>query len=266
MIGELVGLLSSADVRLLMLALAIYISSIFLAALRWTIASGAPLSKLPSFLEALLVGTFANNLISLSGAAGEATRVGWARLRTGLPLPRLLAGALAERAGDLLVGALYLLVALHAFSSVLLVSAHLRSLLGEAARAVRELASRPRLVMPLLALTLLIWLLDSLRILLVAFSFGVQASFPLAAALTLIGVLARLPPVPAGVGVLEGGYAGVMVAYGLSLGQAVSIILAERLITTVLPSVAGGAITIYRGGLGIVRALRGARLEDSLRD
>ncbi|MCS7107176.1 MAG: flippase-like domain-containing protein [Acidilobaceae archaeon] len=269
MLVETLDVLSRASASLLILAIAIYSLSICLAGLRWTIATRAPLSKAWVFVEALLVGTFVNNVLSFSGAAGEVGRVGWAKLRTDVPLHRLVAGALAERALDFLMGALYFLLAAQ-FLKTLLPALLLRrggSQVVQAVRAAKEVASEPRLFLLILLLSAAIWLLDSLRLLLISLSFGAQISFLLAVTLTLIGVLARFTPVPAGLGFMEGGFAGAMIAYGLSVGEAASIIVAERFISTLLPSLVGGLLVAYRGGLSTLKAVtRGGSLEDSLRN
>lgn len=269
MLEETIRVLSGASPQLLILATLVYFFSICLAGLRWTLATRVSLNNLWALVEALFVGTFVNNVLSFSGAAGEVSRVGWAKLRTDIPLHKLVAGALAERALDFLMGAVYLLIAAQFLKTVLPVFLLRRTgdQVRQIARAAREIASEPKLLLLILLLSVSIWILDSLRLLLISLSFGAQVSFLLAATLTLIGVLVRLIPVPAGLGFMEGGFAGAMIAYGLSVGEVASIIIAERFITTLLPSLAGGLLVLYRGGLAALKlATRRESLEDSLRD
>ena len=55
----------------------------------------------------------------------------------------------------------------------------------------------------------------------------------------LIGYLANLIPVPGGFGVLEGGLAGTLIAYGAPAGQAAAAVIVYHAVAFWMPSLGG---------------------------
>lgn len=263
-----VEVVSSAAPHLLGVAICIYAISVLIASARWLIASRHPLSlsSITSFSEAILVGTFFNNLISFYGVSGELGRIAWASLRTRASYSRLLAGALSERLTEAVVALFYLLIVSSMIGIKVPLFASIRVRMSEAKESIRELLNRPRDLMLLLLASVAIYALDTARILFIAMSFGIEMSVTIAMTLTLIGVVSRFVPIPAGAGVLEGGFVGTMTAFGYSVREGVMVVIGERLISTLLPSALGGLIVLRSGGVAAFKAIvRGMKNEGGVR-
>jgi len=264
-LGELAG---RASLELLALAIAIYTLSLIVSAVRWLTASKLSYSgrNVLGTMESLLVGIFANNILTFYNIVGEAVRVAWASFRLRVESTRLLAGALAERASELPVAFAYLALSATPIAKVTLVGLiaipSLKSYAFNMWRAFKDLASSPQRLLAVLALSIAIWLMDTLRIVTVAYAFGINIEFTAALGLTVIHVASRFSPTPAGLGVLEGGFLGYLRLLGVPVSDAILIVLGERLVSTIIPSALGALIVFYRGGLGVLRsALRGAAFE-----
>ncbi|MEM2224185.1 MAG: lysylphosphatidylglycerol synthase domain-containing protein [Acidilobaceae archaeon] len=272
-IDVVLSVASRASLYFLMLAMIVYFISVLISSLRWLIASRLDIkfSNVLALSEALLVGTFVNNLLSFYNIAGEAARVGWASLRVrSSSSSKLLAGALAERATELIVAILYISLAVYSgFKFTLLILASTIGFRGYALgvlSALKDLISNPKAFSSILILSASMWLLDSLRIFVVGLSLGIYMSLGLAIVLTITHILSRFSPIPAGLGVLEGGFIGIMTLAGYSVTDALLVVTGERIVSTIIPTSIGGLIVFYRGGLGVLRtAIRGVRVEDSSR-
>ncbi|MEM4656564.1 MAG: lysylphosphatidylglycerol synthase domain-containing protein [Acidilobaceae archaeon] len=272
-IDVVLSVASRASLYFLMLAMIVYFISVLISSLRWLIASRLDIkfSTVLALSEALLVGTFVNNLLSFYNIAGEAARVGWASLRVrSSSSSKLLAGALAERATELIVAILYISLAVYSgFKFTLLILASTIGFRGYALgvlSALKDLISNPKAFSSILILSASMWLLDSLRIFVVGLSLGIYMSLGLAIVLTITHILSRFSPIPAGLGVLEGGFIGFMTLAGYSVTDALLVVTGERIVSTIIPTSIGGLIVFYRGGLGVLRtAIRGVRVEDSSR-
>ncbi|MEM1939495.1 MAG: lysylphosphatidylglycerol synthase domain-containing protein [Acidilobaceae archaeon] len=272
-IDVVLSVASRASLYFLMLAMIVYFISVLISSLRWLIASRLDIkfSNVLALSEALLVGTFVNNLLSFYNIAGEAARVGWASLRVrSSSSSKLLAGALAERATELIVAIPYISLAVYSgFKFTLLTLASTIGFRGYALgvlSALKDLISNPKAFFSILILSASMWLLDSLRIFVVGLSLGIYMSLGLAIVLTITHILSRFSPIPAGLGVLEGGFIGIMTLAGYSVTDALLVVTGERIVSTIIPTSIGGLIVFYRGGLGVLRtAIRGVRVEDSSR-
>jgi hypothetical protein len=82
-----------------------------------------------------------------------------------------------------------------------------------------------------------------------AAAFGSHIGFQPLALAYLVGQLAGEIPIPGGLGAVDGGLIGALVAYGLSSSLAVASSLAYRAIALAIPVVFGGmaAISLTRG-------------------
>jgi uncharacterized membrane protein YbhN (UPF0104 family) len=257
-----------SNASFLALAILVYILSLLVSSFRWLTASRLSYStfNIVGASESLLVGIFVNNLLTFYNVTGELARIGWASLRLRVESARLLVGALAERASELPVALLYLSLSTGSLFKLSLLSlAVIPSLKGYASgmfKAVRDLASSPSRLALVLLLSLTIWVLDTTRILLVASAFNVSLALTAALGLTVIHVASRFSPIPAGVGVLEGGFIGYLRLLGVPLGDATLIVLGERFVSTLIPTVAGALLVLHRGGISVLRAsIRGVSVE-----
>jgi uncharacterized membrane protein YbhN (UPF0104 family) len=257
-----------SNASFLALAILVYILSLLVSSFRWLTASRLSYStfNIVGASESLLVGVFVNNLLTFYNVTGELARIGWASLRLRVESARLLVGALAERASELPVALLYLSLSTGSLFKLSLLSLavipSLKSYASGMFKAVRDLASSPSRLALVLLLSLTIWVLDTTRILLVASAFNVSLAFTAALGLTVIHVASRFSPIPAGVGVLEGGFIGYLRLLGVPLGDATLIVLGERFVSTLIPTVAGALLVLHRGGISVLRAsIRGVSVE-----
>jgi uncharacterized membrane protein YbhN (UPF0104 family) len=257
-----------SNASFLALAILVYLLSLLVSAFRWLTASRLSYStfNIVGASESLLVGIFVNNLLTFYNVTGELARIGWASLRLRVESARLLVGALAERASELPVALLYLSLSTGSLFKLsllsLAVTPSLKSYASGMFKAVRDLASSPSRLALVLLLSLTLWVLDTTRILLVASAFNVSLALTAALGLTVIHVASRFSPIPAGVGVLEGGFIGYLRLLGVPLGDATLIVLGERLVSTLIPTVAGAILVLYRGGISVLRAsIRGVSVE-----
>lgn len=257
-----------SNASFLALAILVYISSLLVSAFRWLTASRLSYStfNIVGASESLLVGIFVNNLLTFYNVTGELARIGWASLRLRVESARLLVGALAERASELPVALLYLSLSTGSLFKLsllsLAVTPSLKSYASGMFKAVRDLASSPSRLALVLLLSLTMWVLDTIRILLVASAFNVSLALTAAIGLTVIHVASRFSPTPAGVGVLEGGFIGYLRLLGVPLGDATLIVLGERFVSTLIPTVAGALLVLHRGGIRVLRAsIRGVSVE-----
>jgi hypothetical protein len=257
-----------SNASFLALAILVYLLSLLVSAFRWLTASRLSYStfNIVGASESLLVGIFVNNLLTFYNVTGELARIGWASLRLRVESARLLVGALAERASELPVALLYLSLSTGSLFKLsllsLAVTPSLKSYASGMFKAVRDLASSPSRLALVLLLSLTLWVLDTTRILLVASAFNVSLALTAALGLTVIHVASRFSPIPAGVGVLEGGFIGYLRLLGVPLGDATLIVLGERFVSTLIPTVAGALIVLHRGGTRVLRAsIRGVSVE-----
>ncbi len=268
-IVEYAGLvLERSEASFLVLAALLYALSLLVSAVRWLIASRLPCSSsnIVGVVESLLVGIFVNNLLTFYNVTGELARVGWASLRLRVESARLLAGALAERVSELPVALLYLSLSTGGILKLsllgLAIAYGLKGYISGVAGAARDLASSPSRLLLVLILSLTIWILDTSRIITVASAFNVDLAFTTALGLTVIHVVSRFSPTPAGIGVLEGGFIGYLKLVGVPLSDATLIVLGERLISTIIPTLTGAILVFYRGGVSVLRvAIKGVSIE-----
>ena len=96
-------------------------------------------------------------------------------------------------------------------------------------------------------------------------AFGGQVGFQPLALAYLVGQLAGEIPIPGGLGAVDGGLIGALVAYGLSSSLAVASSRAYRAIALAIPVVFGGvaAISLMRG-IRNQKAQTGIRISEPL--
>ncbi|MDM7275346.1 MAG: lysylphosphatidylglycerol synthase transmembrane domain-containing protein [Thermoprotei archaeon] len=262
-VSQLITVLYRVDLKLLAVALLIYIFSLIISSLRWSLASNIDVgvSNVLRLCESLLVGVFVNNIITFYNITGEFSRVLWASGRLKIESSRLLVGALAERASEIPVALAYVFViAPHGLKLAFMGSLQVRGLRDYSKgvlRAFKDLTSNPLKLLTLTAFSLLIYILDTARIYVIGAALGVNLTLTVALALTIIHIISRFSLTPAGLGVLEGGFAGYMVIFGYSLADATLVILGERLVSTVVPTIVGGLIVTRKGGLSMLKHAMG---------
>jgi|Deesub1362B_J571_1020462.scaffolds.fasta_scaffold00881_4 hypothetical protein len=114
--------------------------------------------------------------------------------------------------------------------------------------AFKEGASINRREIPvILALSFLIWILESARLFFVADATGIELSFGVAIFIALAASLLTAFPTPAGLGAVEFGIAGLLILFGIEKEVAISIALLDRLISYWSILVFGGILYAFKG-------------------
>jgi hypothetical protein len=99
----------------------------------------------------------------------------------------------------------------------------------------------------ILALSFLIWILESARLFFVADATGIELSFGVAIFIALAASLLTAFPTPAGLGAVELGIAGLLILFGIEKEIAISIALLDRLISYWSILVFGGILYAFKG-------------------
>ena len=257
-----------ANLGLYLAALIVYQASFLVRTWRWKLLlrnAGEDRATLP-LLPIMVVSFFVNCVVPAK--MGDVYRAYLARLRQRVPVPRALGTIIAERLLDLVVLMSLLLVAgaivFHDRAPVVLVPYVVVGLavclagvgaivVMRAGRGQRFLRLLPEAVfhryesfrmgtvesfrdLPVLvALTAMVWALESGRLALVVYALGDGGSLG-AAQLLLIALVAALlttvPFLPGGLGLVEAGMVGVLVSVGgIGRDAALSIALLDRSIS-----------------------------------
>jgi uncharacterized membrane protein YbhN (UPF0104 family) len=282
-LAQYLDLLHRARWLYIVCAVAVYLVSVLLTALRWqTMIAGvrrAPRAPLGPLRFGSLAAVFVNNVMPGPRVAGEACRV-IVLQRLGLAsLGQAATAAAYERLSELPAVALLAIAALeivgHSIGGRSLsraVPIATLALVGVAvawrplARRWQELATRWTLlgaatVLPsafgaAAALSGTIWLLDVARIRIVAAAFGAPLGVAQTAALSAITIVAGWVPTVGGLGAVEGGLMAGLVGFGVPGAEAVAIVAVERAISFGVGTALGCASLWALGGRGLWRAIR----------
>jgi uncharacterized membrane protein YbhN (UPF0104 family)/glycosyltransferase involved in cell wall biosynthesis len=269
------------------LALALYLFSLWVGALRWQRLLMVMGSRVGVMRLALvnLVGICANNLTLNSRVAGEGARLAALRVTDRVSTDRLVVSTLYERVADFVTGVPIVLMAIPAVwalgASLPVTRSAVGVALGAAVVALLVFAARPRFARLLeahgwrttvaqyavgrstLALTLLcslaIHLQDPLRLMANAAAFGVTLTMSQAALLTVASMFASGIPTVGALGGVEGGLIAALVALKVPFGTAVAITALERLISLVFSTAAGAVAAFWLGGGQLWRRVRGVQ-------
>lgn len=224
----------------------------------------------------ILMGWFANSVAFMR--LGDAFR-GWALSReTGSDFPSSLGTVLAERVQDM--AAVLVLVLIAAvwitaegnskvpgwvlFAAFVLVAALVLGLLvmrlaGE--RLSRRLPGRlesayvnfqrgtldsfsGRTIPPQLALGIVGWLLEIARFYFVADAMGIEISFGIVMFAALANAMLTTIPTPGGFGFVEGGLTGLLILFGLSDSDSISLVAVDRTISWLSVVLFGGTLFV----------------------
>jgi uncharacterized membrane protein YbhN (UPF0104 family) len=101
--------------------------------------------------------------------------------------------------------------------------------------------------------SLVIWLLDVTRIMLVGLAFGVRFNPSQASAVSLVRLGSGLVPIPAGIGVVDGALVGALMWVGLPASTATAVAIMERAIVYAWGTGLGAVALVLRGGLAALK-------------
>lgn len=123
-------------------------------------------------------------------------------------------------------------------------------------RAVTMTALAPRVFAMAAAVSAAVWALDVMRLRAAAAAVGTSVSVGQAVTLSAITVAAGLVPSIGGLGAIEGGLVGGLIAFGVRPAEAAAITAIERAISYGLASIAGAGALSALGGRALWDAAR----------
>ncbi len=290
-LSQAVHRLGEAKLPFVVLALALFLLSLWVGAVRWQrlLATMGCRVRVIRLVLVNLVGICANNMTLNSRVAGEGARLVALHVTDGVGADRLAISTLYERITDAVGGGLVIILALPAAwtlgaslrvtrtaigGAVLLGVVALASVVAGRRLARLPIADRWRTAAAkyavsrsTLALTTLcsvtISIQDPLRLMAVAAAFGVGLSLPQAAMVSAASMFAGGIPAVGALGGIEGGLIAALVALKVDVTTAVAITALERGISLVFSTAAGWGAVAWLGGGRFWRSLSsGGRTAD----
>ncbi|MFZ2498948.1 lysylphosphatidylglycerol synthase transmembrane domain-containing protein [Methanosarcina sp.] len=281
LLGESWRILRETRIRYFTLAFLVYILSVYLFAVRWQnvlSCMGYDL-KAKSLVPVIFGGIFANNLTPASRTGGEPLRIFWVKKQFGISYTNAFISILFERLVEAIPIVMILIYVLYSFplleikflplrnsltlnSTYLLIltflavgisiwgfRAKLNSLLKSVQKNWRQLKKS---FIPALLLSSGVWVLDIIRLKLIALALNLPLSLHIIATVSILYlVLGSLPITPGGLGIVEGGLISILLYFGLPLASASSFVFLERFISFGLSSLIGFLYLFYYGGFKI---------------
>lgn len=281
-LGEILGTLREARLRYVILAVSVYLLSVYLFAVRWqqVLSCVGYDLKATSLVPIYFGAVFVNNVTPGGNmAGGESLRILWANKRFGISYTNAFKTIFFERLVEAIPIALLLVYILYSFpsleikflpliNSLTLKSTHLL-LLASLTVAMAVWFFRAKFVslfrnvqknwnqfkksfIPVILLSCGVWTLDIIRLKLVALALNINLPLSLIVTVSILSfLLGALPLTPGGLGVIEGGLISMLLYFGLPLASAGSFVFLERFISYGVSSIIGFAYLSYYGGFKI---------------
>ncbi|HEY1309147.1 MAG TPA: lysylphosphatidylglycerol synthase transmembrane domain-containing protein [Vicinamibacterales bacterium] len=275
-ISETTAVIAQAKLGLVAAAFAVDTLALFVMAFRWRLLLHSLRSR-ASYWETLLAysaGVCVCNITPARALGGDACRAALIPRPGGSPSMKAIGASVvydrvSDVAGFLMLGALalptlrpqsprWVLLAVLALAAALAARPLYRrisSRIGQWHHPVVGNDMRASLAAAA-GCSLVIWLLDITRIILVAAAFGVRFVPSQAASVSLLRLGSGVVPVPAGIGVVDGALVAGFVWLGLPAATAAAMAIVERAIVYLWSTVLGATALLLLGGW---RALRQAR-------
>jgi uncharacterized protein (TIRG00374 family) len=278
---ESLKMLAETRIRYVILAFLAYLLSVYLFAVRWQkVLSCIGYNLKAANLFPILFGAiFVNNLTPANRTGGEPLRIFWANKRFGISYTDGFITILFERLVEAVPITLLLFYVLYLFPSleikflpqknILTLNSTYLLLLTALATGVLVWIFRERFTVllkdiqknwkklnrsfiPALLLSIGVWILDIIRLKLIALALNIPLSLYIIAAVSILYLLLGLLPVtPGGIGIVEGGLISLLLHFGLPLASAGSFVFLERFISYGLSSLIGFLYLFYYGGFKI---------------
>jgi uncharacterized membrane protein YbhN (UPF0104 family) len=280
-LGESLGILSETRIQYVILAFSVYVLSVYLFAVRWQkVLSCIGYNLKATELFPILFGAiFVNNLTPANRTGGEPVRILWAKKSFGISYTDGFISILFERLVEAVPITLLLIYVLYLFpflditflpqKSVLTLNSTYKLFLAFLAIGILLWLFRARFAnllkdiqqnwkklnrsfIPALLLSCGVWVLDIIRLKLIALALEIPLSLYIITAVSILYLLLGLLPVtPGGLGIVEGGLISLLLYFGLSLASAGSFVFMERFISYGLSSLIGFLYLFYYGGFKI---------------
>ena len=285
-LGESLKILSQTRIRYFILAFLVYLLSVYLFAVRWqqVLCSIGYDLKATNLVPVIFGGMFANNLTPASRAGGEPLRIFWINKRFGVRYTDGFISILFERLVEAIPISILSIYVLYSFPSleikflpiknsltlnstylllfgffaagfaIWLFRARFSSLLNSVQQNWRQLRKS---FIAVLLLSSGVWVLDIIRLKLIALALELPLSLYLIATVSILYLLiGSLPITPGGLGIVEGGLISILLYFGLPLASASSFVFLERFISFGLSSVIGFLYLFYYGGFKIWKSAK----------
>jgi len=280
-LGESLRILSETRIRYVILAFLTYVLSVYLFAIRWqqVLSCVGYDLKTANLIPILFGAILINNLTPANRTGGEPLRILWANKQFGISYTNAFITILFERVVEAIPIALLLIYVLYSFPSLeikslprinsltlnstyLLLLAFLATGIivwvfrARFAPLLNEVKQNWKLLnksfIPVLLLSCAVWVLDVIRLKLIALALNIPLSLYVVAAVSVLYLfLGLLPITPGGLGIVEGGLISLLLYFGLPLASAGSFVFLERFISYGLSSLIGFLYLFYYGGFKI---------------
>jgi len=268
--------IQEAKLRYVLLALSLYILSVFLFAARWKIVlSTLGYNIKTTSLVPILFGAISiNNLTPANRMGGEPLRALWIKKQFGVRFSHAIISIVYERAVEaipvaiLAAYAIYsqlplfdghlLKITLYLAITLLLLAAGcyvIKSKLSGVIRSLRGYSERlNRAFTPTLLFSSLVWVQDILRLKLVTLALGLHVAINVIVVISVLYlVLGSVPLTPGGLGIVDGGLVSALALFNVPLDAAIGVVAIERFISYGISSLIGAVCLIYFGGLNVWR-------------
>jgi len=279
-LGESLKMLTETRIQYVILAFLVYMLSVYLFAVRWQrvlYCIGYTLKAIDLF-PIIFGAIFVNNMTPANRTGGEPLRMFWAKKRFGISYTDAFITMLFERLVEAIPIILLLFYVLYLFpsleiqflpKSILTLNSTCLLLLTFLATGVLVWIFRERFTVfvkdiqqnwkklnrsfiPVLLLSCWVWILDIIRLKLIALALNIPLSLYIISAVSILYLLLGLLPVtPGGIGIVEGGLISLLLYFGLPLASAGSFVFLERFISYGLSSLIGFLYLFYYGGFKI---------------
>jgi glycosyltransferase 2 family protein len=280
---EILGILKETRLRYVIMAILVYILSVYLFAVRWrqVLACIGYDLKASSLLPVYFGAIFINNITPGGNlATGESFRILWANKRFGISYKDAFKTVFFERLVEAIPISLLSFYIIFSIPSIkvkflpLLIdgqtlnSVHLLLViflvLAASVWYFREkftvflIKIQKNLILfrgsfiPALLLSCAVWILDVIRLKLVALALNIDLSLNLIITVSILSfLLGALPFTPGGLGIVEGGLVSLLLYLGLPFGPAGSFVFLERIISYGISSLIGFLYLSYYGGFHV---------------
>lgn len=273
--------LENANIKDVIIALALYLLSVYIFAERWKIvlnSLGYDL-KTTQLFPVIFGAIPINNLTPANRAGGEPLRMFWVKKDFGVKYSDAFISILFERSVEsipvllMMIYVIYTILPfiqnihpllsnmayLAAIPIVLVFLAYLlRHKIENYIESSKKYYSKLKTVFyPTLLLSSSVWVLDILRFKFITLSLGLQLPFKVIVLISLLYmILGSIPLTTGGLGVVEGGLIAALSFFGISVAAAAGIVVIERFISYILASLIGSIFLVKFGGFKLWRNSR----------
>lgn len=273
--------LKNVKLNYVIIAIALYLLSVYIFAERWKIVLNSLGYNLKTTqLFPVIFGAIPiNNITPANRAGGEPLRMIWVKKDFGVKYADALMSIVFERSVEaipVLVMMVYVIytilpfvqnihpllsniVYLIAIPVVLVLLIYiLRNKIENYIESLKTYYYKLKEVFfPTLFLSSIVWVMDILRFKFIVLSLGLQLPFKVIVLISLLYmILGSIPLTAGGLGVVEGGLITTLNFFGISMTEAAGIVVIERFISYILASLIGSVFLIQFGGLKFWKNLK----------